>query len=188
MPRNMAMESPHAGVRRIKLQHQVSTRPHNLHISSYGVPWAGDGLAIPVARARRQDVEVVSVEVHRVRPRAVVIHHDPDRFGVAKIPDVPHLGETQISPCNHVQSRVVVIYPGTDGVELEKEDIRRVSVGFDLHLLRHSRGFGDGNRVKRFPGVQVVACAAVPVRIPRVCPWPAGWLRVGVGLVVVNGC
>ena len=88
MPRDVAMERPHAGVVRLVLQHDVTVSLHELHVAPLRVLLVDDG-AVPGPEALGQDVEVVAVEVHGVGGGEVVVDDYPDRGVVAEVVGVP---------------------------------------------------------------------------------------------------
>lgn len=93
VPRDVAVEGPHARVVRLVLQHDVARRGggarlHELHVPPLRVGLVGD-CAVPGADALGQDVEVVPVQVHRVRGGEFVLHDEPDGGVVAEVVGVP---------------------------------------------------------------------------------------------------
>lgn len=88
MPRDVAMERPHAGVVRLVLQHEVPVRLHELDVAPLGVGLVDDG-AVPGAGAFGQHVEVVPVEVHGVGGGEVVVDDEADGGVVAEVVGVP---------------------------------------------------------------------------------------------------
>ena len=93
MPRDMAMERPHARIIRLVLQHDVARHAggaalDELHVATLGVVLVGD-CAVPGADALGQDVEVVAVEMHGVGGGEFVLDNDADGAVVAEVVDVP---------------------------------------------------------------------------------------------------
>lgn len=114
MPRDMAMERPHARIVREILQHDIPRSGrraglHELHVAALRVGLVHDG-AVPGSDAFGQDVEVVSVEMHGVRGREGVFDDDADGGVGAEVVGVP--------------LRVV----GVGDVALVREDEHRVAV------------------------------------------------------------
>ncbi len=93
MPRDMAMERPHARVVRDVLQHDIPrrgrrTRLHELDVATLRVGLVDDG-AVPGADALGEDVEVVAVKMHGVRGAEFVLDDDADGAVGAKVVHVP---------------------------------------------------------------------------------------------------
>ena len=93
MPRDVAMERPHARIVSEVLQHDVAgggrgAGLHELHVAALGVLLVRDG-AVPGADALGQDVEVVPVQVHGVGGREFVLDDQPDRRVVPEVVGVP---------------------------------------------------------------------------------------------------
>ena len=82
MPRDVAMERPHARVVGVVLQHDVpgrarSARLHNLYVATLSVGLVDD-FAVPGPHALGQDVEIMSVDMNGVGGRELVLDDDPD--------------------------------------------------------------------------------------------------------------
>ena len=95
MPRDMAMERPHAGIVHVKLNHDIPGRAagvggrQDLHVAALRVVDVGDS-PVPGARSRGQDEEVVAVQVHGVGGEGDVVVDDEAHGGVgAEVVDVP---------------------------------------------------------------------------------------------------
>ena len=97
MPRDMAMERPHARIIRIVLQHQIPRRIlvfrplHNLHIAARGGGVIRD-FPVPFPLAFGQDEEIVAVEVHRVVCADAVTDDEADGGVAAEVVDGPLWG------------------------------------------------------------------------------------------------
>lgn len=95
MPRDVAVQRPHARVVGVELQHQVSgLGPHarldELCVAALRVREID--AAVPVADALGQDPEVVAVQVHRVGgagDEELVAKDDADGGIAAEVVDVP---------------------------------------------------------------------------------------------------
>ncbi len=116
MPRDVAMERPHAGVVGEVLQHDVAwggggAGLDELDVAALRVLLVHDG-AVPGADALGEDVEVVPVQVHGVGGGEFVLHDQPDRGVVAEVVGVP--------------LRVI----GVGDVALVREDEHRVAGGW----------------------------------------------------------
>ena len=93
MPRNMAMERPHARIIRIVLQDDISrsgrtARLDDLHVATLRVGLMGY-FAVPGADAFGEDVEIVAVEMHGVGGWEFVLDDEADGAVVAEVVDVP---------------------------------------------------------------------------------------------------
>ena len=95
MPGNVAVERPDAWVVGVVLQDEITVLAggraaglDELHIAALGVVLMGD-LSVPFADPFRQDVEIVAVQMHRVRDGEFVLYDEADRVVVPKVVDVP---------------------------------------------------------------------------------------------------
>ena len=93
VPRDVAVERPHARVVGDVLQHDVArggggARLDDLDVAALGVLLVDDG-AVPGADALGQDVEVVPVQVHGVGGRELVLDDEPDGRVVPEVVGVP---------------------------------------------------------------------------------------------------
>ena len=93
MPRDMAMERPHARVIRLVLQHDEArcawgAALDELHVATLGIELVSD-FAVPGADALGQDVEVVAMEMHGVGGGKFVLDNEADGAIVAEVVDVP---------------------------------------------------------------------------------------------------
>lgn len=61
MPRDMAVERPHARVIGVVLQHEIPVRLHHLHVAPVGEGVICNGVTVPGAGAFGEDEEVVAV-------------------------------------------------------------------------------------------------------------------------------
>lgn len=170
MPRDMAMKRPHARVIRVVLQDNVPRRSgraalHDLHVASLRVLLMGDS-PIPGPHALGQNVEVVSVEMHRVGGREFVLHDETDGGVVGEVVDVPlrvvRVGDVAL--VGEDEERVVVVGAEGDAVHVEEVVARGVGAEGDGDFLRHGRvgGGGEGEE-RRGAGEGVVAAFAVVV-------------------------
>ena len=115
MPRNMAMQRPHARIIRLVLQHNIPglTRRiihglQQLHIAALRVDLL-DG-AVPLAHALGDDPEIVPMKMHGVGDvvAEVVVDDDADGGVCAEVVDVP-LGVVGVGG-------VALVGEGEDGV------------------------------------------------------------------------
>lgn len=131
VPRNVAMERPHARVVGLILQHDIAKRLHELHVAALGVGLVDD-LAVPSADALGQDVEIVTMEMHGVGGREVVVDDDADGAVVPKVVDVPFgiegVGE------------VALVGQDEDGVALGGWGLAMARFGRERRLTRSCRG------------------------------------------------
>ena len=67
MPRNMAVEGPHARVIRVVLEHHVPVRSQIVRVPPQRVLRVDNGVAVPLAVAFVQDPVFVAVEMHWLR-------------------------------------------------------------------------------------------------------------------------
>ena len=93
MPRDMAMERPHARIVRVILEHDIarrasSARLNDLHIATLGICLVND-CAVPGSDALGQDVEIVAVEMHGVGGWELVLDDDTDGAVGSEVVDVP---------------------------------------------------------------------------------------------------
>lgn len=95
VPRDMAMQWPHAGVVGVVLNDDVgrdgrSAGLNELHVPALRVGCMHNG-AVPRASAFRKNVEVVSVQMHGVSGAGVVFDDDTHAVIGAEVVDVPLL-------------------------------------------------------------------------------------------------
>lgn len=183
VPRDVAVEGPHARVGGVELHDNVPAGLDLLHVAALRVVGVGDGAVPGEAGARGQHVHVVAVQVDRVRRGAVVAD---DHAHAAVGPQVAHVGERvkgQVARVGLQQGRVVVVDAGRLVVKVperhargvgEERDVVRVRVGRVGH--RHGE-HGLGQRQG------VVGAGAGVGNVPR-----GGGGRLGcVRLVIVDG-
>lgn len=93
VPGDVAMERPHAWVVGDELEGNeagdaVRRRLDDLHITSLGVLLVNNG-PVPCAHSLGEDVEIVPVQMHRMRSAAEIFDEDPDAVVGAEVVHVP---------------------------------------------------------------------------------------------------
>ena len=93
MPRDMAMERPHARIIRVILEHEIPRRASragldNLDVATLGICLVDD-CAVPGSDTLGQDVEIVAVEMHGVGGWELVLDDDADGAVGSEVVDVP---------------------------------------------------------------------------------------------------
>lgn len=92
----MIMERPDAWIILIPLQHDICRIRYGaavrdlLYIPSLRISWVCDG-TIPCPYASGQDLEVMTVQVHWVVCKELVVDDHANGRGIALVVDVPHL-------------------------------------------------------------------------------------------------
>ena len=190
MPRNVAMERPHARVVCVVLQHEVAgvggaATLDDLHVAALCIGLVRDG-AVPLADALGEDVEVVPVEMHGVGGAEFVFDDQAHGGVVFEVVDVPFgvVGVGGVALVGEDEDRMVVV--GTKGgvVHVEKVVAGGVLMKGNFDCLRHGRVGGRGKGVERdgFGEVIVPAFGVIVGSCGR-CGY-----SVCVGLFVVDGC
>lgn len=95
VPRDMAMQGPHAGVVGVvlndnKTRARRTSALNDLHVPALCVGRMHNG-AVPCANAFGKNVEVVTVQMHWVRGAGVVLDDDTHAVVVSEVVDVPLL-------------------------------------------------------------------------------------------------
>lgn len=138
MPRDVAVERPHAWVVRLDLEHNVPVAPQHLGVAALRVLGVGQRLAVPGPVAFGQDVHVVAVDVHRVNGDVEVVEDDADGALAAEVVDVVLGGEFGVGAVGGEEEGGVVV--GAEGLVVEEEDIVACGVGFEVEV----DDLGDG--------------------------------------------
>ncbi|KAL8933039.1 MAG: hypothetical protein Q9211_005996 [Gyalolechia sp. 1 TL-2023] len=150
MPGDMTMKGPYARIIRVVLYHEVSLPLDNLHVATLGEGVVGD-LAVPRADALSNLVamvengdfylskheEVVTMEMHRVSNKEVVVNNEADRSVAAEIVHGPLLSAL---------SAAVLANPG------QKEGCKPGHLGRRYCPLRQVTRPDDRNSHGRRPG------------------------------------
>jgi len=93
---DVAVEYPHSRVIEIELDHEVSVWLDQLRISSLRVARV-DNRSVPSAQAFREDLHVMSMDVHRVRCRETdTVHDNADRCVCAHVVDCSLRWEVEV--------------------------------------------------------------------------------------------
>ncbi len=121
MPRDVAMERPHARIGAVVLHDDIPIRLQHLHIPPLRVSTIHNA-PVPEAQAFIQHVHVVAVQMHRVGGRRSVFDNQAHRGGIPRIVDVPFrvIGVGGVADvCEEEQGGVVVGAEGdaVDGPE-----------------------------------------------------------------------
>ncbi len=152
MPRDMAMERPHARIVGLILQDKIprgsSAAPlHYLHVTTLSVLLIDDD-SIPRSHTFGEDVEVVPVEMHGMGSSEFVLHDEADGGVVAKVVDVPLrvLGVGRVALVCEEKDRMVVISTERFAVDVKKYIAGLIGTEGDDNVLRDSwiRGRREG--------------------------------------------
>lgn len=189
VPCDVAMERPHTWVVRDELNDNVARGAghgalNQLHITSLGVGLMDNG-AVPCAHTFGQNVEIMTVQMHRMRGSALVFDDDSDARVGTKVVDVPLriVGIRGISPVGEQEDWVVHVPAEGLVVHLPENVAGRVGADGDSNLLRGG-WCGRGWEREEWSGLvkRVVGTFAIIDRRGH----RRGGLG-GIGAVVVNG-
>ena len=153
VPCDVTMEGPHTWVVRDELDHnkarsgRVQRALNDLHITSLRVGLVDNG-AVPCALALRQDVEVVTVQMHGMRRAAEVLHHEPNASIGPKVVDVPLriIRIRGVPTIGKQKNGVVHVSPEAGAVHLPEDIASGVGANGDADILRGGRRGGGGER------------------------------------------
>lgn len=120
MPGDVAVERPDARIVRVVLNDHVARagstvsvvgcRLQDLHIAPLGIFYVGNG-SVPCADAFGEDIEVMAMEMHRVRSGDFVFHNEADAVVGAEVVDIPLgiIGVRGVSQVGEQEDWVVVV-------------------------------------------------------------------------------
>lgn len=109
MPAKVAMQRPHTRIIVVQLHDQVPARPQELSVPALRVLRAHDRRAVPRPDALVEHVEVLAVDVHRVREGNAVVEDEPDRAVGAEVVDVEPRRVRAVAGLQGLEDRGVVV-------------------------------------------------------------------------------
>lgn len=204
MPSNVAVERPDARVIRVILNDHVTRvnstvsvdacRLQELHVAPLGILYVSNG-SVPHADALGEDVEIVAMEMHRVRGSDLILHNDANAVVCPEVVDVPLwiVGVRGVPKVGKQKDRVVVVgserlsvHPPQDvaGIILSNRDIDCLS----SRRVGRSREGKEGRGLRK----RIVPTVAIIVGCRNRC-WSLGCICLAVvdccnGMWLFRGC
>lgn len=189
VPCDVAMERPHPWVVGDILNHHVTrlaarSALNQLHITSLSVGLMNNG-AVPGADTFGQHVEIVTVQMHRMRGLAVVDHHHPNAGVGAKVVHVPLRieGIRRVTLVGEQEDWIVHVSAEADAVHAPQNIAGLVRGDGDGDLLRGGRCRSGGEGEERYGLIERVVAAVAVIE------WRGSRRRGqgGIGAIVVYG-
>lgn len=138
VPRDVAVERPHARVVCLDLEDNVPVAAQHLSVPALRVLGIGQRLAVPGPVAFGQNVHVVAVDVHRVDGDVEVVKDDADGPLAAEVVDVVLGRKFWVGLVGGEEQGGIVV--GAEGLVVEEEDVVACGVGFKVKV----DDLGDG--------------------------------------------
>jgi hypothetical protein len=189
VPCDVAMEWPDGWIVLGPLKHDVSRGigvlglANELNIAHLCIQRVRDD-TIPLANSFGKDVEVVTVQMHRMRAELErVLDNESDRRVAAKVEDVPLWREGQVVKLDLGQDRVVVI--ASEGhVVHEPYEVGTVAAEGNINLLNGGWDHVGGHRAERNSQIERVVTAVVELSGGHVRG--SVWSSIDVGVLVID--
>lgn len=188
MPSNVAVERPNSWVICFDLDGNVATGREDLNITTCGVRGASLGGSVPGTGALGQNEHVVSVNMHWVCDRVLVVDYDDIGFVTAKVVDIPLVGEIgnvvgSIAGLQEWEDRIVVIC--TEGRSVNRPD--EVARGVDGEAdadIDSCISWWRSDREVWYRRRQWIITAIAVIDGPTRC----GRVGVRIGILIVDDC